>query len=63
MKADTDSSDSIKPQYKGGSPLALENKKLSIYQQDMLNKIPQKKLIFESDKEKISLLDEKQIRE
>jgi hypothetical protein len=63
MKKDTDSSDSIKPQYKGGSPLALENKKISIFQKEMLDKIPQKKLIFESDNEKSSLLDEKQIRE
>jgi hypothetical protein len=63
MKKDTDSSDSIKPQYKGGSPLALENKKISIFQKEMLAKIPQKKLIFESDNEKSSLLDEKQIRE
>jgi hypothetical protein len=63
MKKDTDSSDSIKPQYKGGSPLALENKKISIFQKEMLDKIPKKKLIFESDNEKSSLLDEKQIRE
>jgi hypothetical protein len=65
MKKDNDASDSIKPNYKGGSPLALENKKLSSIQADMLNKIPlpKKKLIFESDEEKNSLLDEKQIRE
>jgi hypothetical protein len=65
MKKDNDASNSIKPNYKGGSPLALENKKLSSMQADMLNKIPlpKKKLIFESDEEKNSLLDEKQIRE
>jgi hypothetical protein len=65
MKKDNDASNSIKPNYKGGSPLALENKKLSSTQANMLNKIPppKKKLIFESDEEKNSLLDEKQIRE
>jgi len=65
MKKDNDSSDSIKPQYKGKSPMALENKKISKSKQDMLSKIPinKKQLVFESDKQKESLLDEKQIRE
>ena len=65
MKKDNDASDSIKPQYKGGSPLALENKKLSKSQTSMLENIPvtRKQLVFESDKKKESLLDEKQIRE
>lgn len=65
MKKDNDSSDSIKPSYKGGSPLALESKSISRSQSSMLEKIPitRKKLIFESDIEKESLLDEKQIRE
>jgi hypothetical protein len=65
VKKDDDSSDSIKPQYKGGSPLALENRSLSPTQQDMLSKIPinRKQLVFEVDKKKESLLDENQIRE
>ena len=65
MKKDNDSSDSIKPNYKGGSPLALETKTLSLSQSKMLEKIPitRKQLVFESDKQKESLLDENQIRE
>ena len=65
MKKDNDASDSIKPQYKGGSPLALENKPLSNTQSDMLKKIPinRKQLVFEADNNKESLLDENQIRE
>jgi len=58
MKKDNDSSDSIKPQYKGGSPLSLKEK-------TMLEKMPinSKKLVFESSEGKGSLLDEDQIRE
>jgi hypothetical protein len=65
MKKDNDASDSIKPNYKGGSPLALETKILSPAQSKMLEKIPitRKQLVFESDKQKESLLDENQIRE
>jgi hypothetical protein len=65
MKKDNDASDSIKPNYKGGSPLALETKGLSLAQSKMLEKIPitKKQLVFESDKQKESLLDENQIRE
>jgi hypothetical protein len=65
MKKDNDASDSIRPQYKGGSPLALENKPLSSKQSDMLKQIPitRKQLVFESDNNKESLLDENQIRD
>jgi hypothetical protein len=65
MKKDNDMSHSIKPNYKGGSPLALETKTLSQAQSKMLEKIPitRKQLVFESDKHKESLLDENQIRE
>ena len=64
MRKDNDASDSIKPKYKGGSPLALETKNLSKSQEEMLNKIPKKKkqMIFEKDKKQTSLLDDKQIR-
>jgi hypothetical protein len=55
-KDDYNSSDSIKPNYKGGSPLALET---------MLDKIPvnRKRLVFEQDEQKESLLDENNIKE
>ncbi len=56
MKNDYNSSDSIKPNFKGGSPLALET---------MLNKIPmdKKRLVFEQNEQKESLLDENNIKE
>ena len=55
-KEDYNTSDSIRPNFKGGSPLALET---------MLNKIPinRKQLVFEQDKSKESLLDENNIKE
>ena len=57
MKKDNDSLDSIKPQYKGGSPLSLKEK-------TMLKKMDnEKRIIFEKDENKGSLLDENQIRE
>ena len=64
MRKDNDTSDSIKPKYKGGSPLALETKNLSKSQEEMLNQIPKKnkQMIFEKDKKETSLLDDKQIR-
>ena len=54
-KEDYNSSDSIKPNYKGGSPLALES---------MLKQIPinKKRLVFEQDKKQESLLDEENIK-
>jgi hypothetical protein len=62
---DNDESDSIKPQYKGGSPLALETKnkrnKNSYVFNDIKNQ--KKQMIFESDIKGNSLLDESQIRE
>jgi hypothetical protein len=57
MKKDNDSSNSIKPQYKGGSPLSLKEK-------TMLKKMDnEKRMIFEKDEKTGSLLDENQIRE
>jgi hypothetical protein len=60
-----DESSSMRTNHKGGSPLALENRSLSKFQSDMLSKIPttKKQMIFESDKQNESLLDESQIRE
>ena len=61
MKGKENESDSIKPSYKGGSPLALEAKTVYLQNQDMLKKIPlnRKQLVFEQDE---SLLDENQLR-
>jgi hypothetical protein len=63
-KKDNDESDSIKPQYKGGSPLALEtkrpNKNLKIFN-DIKNQ--KKQMIFEAEIKGNSLLDPSQIRE
>ena len=65
MKADKDSSDSIKPEFKGGSPLALETKNKRNRNKKMFNDIKNqsKQIIFESDIRGNSLLDESQIRE
>tara|TARA_R110000787_G_scaffold1784_3_gene7631 strand:- start:3244 stop:5124 length:1881 start_codon:yes stop_codon:yes gene_type:complete len=57
MKKDNDSSDSIKPQYNGGSPLSLKEKAI-------IDKIPtSKRMVFEKDEKKGSLLDEDKIRD
>jgi len=65
VKKDNDESDSIKPQYKGGSPLALETKNKRNRNVRMFNDIKNqtKQMIFESDIRGNSLLDESQIRE
>jgi hypothetical protein len=65
IKKDGDESDSIKPQYKGGSPLALETKNKRNRNARMFNDIKNqnKQMIFESDIRGNSLLDESQIRE
>jgi hypothetical protein len=62
---DNDESDSIKPQYKGGSPLALETKNQRNKNAYTFNAIKnqKKQMIFESDIRGNSLLDESQIRE
>ena len=57
MKRDDNESNSIKPQYKGGSPLALESKNRSLLES------LQKNLVFTEDKRKESLLDESKIKE
>jgi len=59
---DKNESDSIKPTYKGGSPLALEAKTTYYQNRDMLKKIPinRKQLVFEQDE---SLLDESNLKE
>jgi hypothetical protein len=65
MKKDGDESDSIKPKFQGGSPLALETKNKRNPNSRMFNDIKnqKKQMIFESDIKGNSLLDESQIRE
>jgi len=62
MKGDENESDSLRPSYKGGSPLALEAKTAYLQNKDMLKKIPlnRKQLVFEQDE---SLLDEGNLKE
>jgi hypothetical protein len=65
MKKDGDESDSTKPKYQGGSPLALETKNTRNKNSKMFNDIKnqKKQMIYESDMKGNSLLDESQIRE
>ena len=61
MKQDDNDSKSLKTQYKGGSPLALETK-------NMLKKVPkpprtEKQLVFEEEKKGNNLLDESQLHD
>jgi len=65
MKTDNDASDSIKPNYKGGSPLALETKNKRNKNKKMFNdlKNQKKQMIFEKEIKGSSLLDENQIKQ
>ena len=62
MKGEENESDSVRPSYKGGSPLALEAKTAYLQNKDMLKKIPinRKQLVFEQDE---SLLNESNLKE
>jgi hypothetical protein len=62
MKKDDNESDSIRPQYKGDSPLALEAKQVYLKNKTLIEGIT-KKISLTEDKPKDSLLDESQIRE
>jgi hypothetical protein len=62
MKNDDNESDSIRPQYKGGSPLALEAKQVYLKNKSLIEGLV-KKVSLENSKPEESLLDEKQIRE
>ena len=62
MKVD-DTEVSIKTNFKGGSPLALEGTKIELAKNKVLLENLQKKLVFESDKVKESLLDESNLTE
>ena len=65
MKKDNDESDSVRPQYKGNSPLALEARSSYNRNKDMFSQMEnkRKRLIFEAEMRGNSLLDESQIRE
>jgi hypothetical protein len=65
MKVDGDESDSIRPKFQGGSPLALETKSKRNKNAYQFNSIKNqnKQIIFEADIKGNSLLDESQIRE
>tara|TARA_R110000851_G_scaffold192878_2_gene343606 strand:+ start:1 stop:1080 length:1080 start_codon:yes stop_codon:yes gene_type:complete len=65
MKNDNDESDSIKPVFKGGSPLALETKNTYNKNAKMFNDIKnqKKQMIFEKEIKGNSLLDENQIKQ
>jgi hypothetical protein len=62
MKGKENESNSIKPTYKGGSPLALEAKTVYLQNKDMLKKLPvnRKQLVFEQEE---SLLNEDNLKE
>jgi hypothetical protein len=64
MKKDTNSNKKNKVDFKGGSPLALENSDI-LKHRGMLKSIPanKKQLVFEEDKKGDSLLDESNIKE
>jgi len=62
MKGKENESDSLRPTYKGSSPLALEARTAYLQNKDMLKRIPlnRKQLVFEQDE---SLLDEGNLKE
>jgi len=64
MKKDYNSNDKLKVDFKGGSPLALENNQF-LKHKGMLKNIPvaSKQLVFEEDKRGDALLDESNIKE
>ena len=65
MKNDYNSNKKIKQDFKGGSPLALENNTHFVKHRDMLKSIPvtKKQMVFEKKSNNSSLLDESNIKE
>ena len=60
---DKNDSDGIKQNFKGNSPLALEDARTTyLKNKDMFKKLNEKKLIFEKDENSSSLLDENQLK-
>jgi hypothetical protein len=62
MKKDDNESDSIRPQYKGGSPLALEAKQVYLKNKTLIESLG-KKVSIERDSAGESLLDESRLKE
>jgi len=62
MKKDDNESDSIRPQYKGGSPLALEAKQVYLKNKTLIESLG-KKVSIERDSTGESLLDEANLKE
>jgi hypothetical protein len=61
---DKESADSLRPKFKGGSPLALEGaKKAYLQNRQIFESMDKKNLVFNADKDTSSLLDEKQLKE
>ena len=61
-KKDDNESDSIRPQYKGGSPLALEAKQVYLKNKNLIESLG-KKVSVEKDSAGESLLDESKLKE
>ena len=60
---DKNDSDSIKPKFQGGSPLALEDARTAYYKNlDVFKALKKKNLIFEKDNTESKLLDENQLK-
>tara|TARA_R110001606_G_scaffold895_4_gene3423 strand:- start:811 stop:2586 length:1776 start_codon:yes stop_codon:yes gene_type:complete len=61
---DKNDSDSIRPKFNGGSPLALEGAKMVYLQnKQIFETLDKKNLVFNEDKDSSSLLDENQLKE
>ena len=60
---DKNDSDSIKPKFQGGSPLALEDARKAYYKNlDVFKALKKKNLIFKKDNTESKLLDENQLK-
>jgi hypothetical protein len=62
MKNDDNESDSIRPQYKGGSPLALEAKQVYLKNKTLIESLA-KRITAETSTLGDSLLDESKLKE
>ena len=61
---DKNDSDSLRPKFKGGSPLALEGaKKAFLQNKHIFESLDKKNLVFNQEKDNTSLLDENQLKE
>jgi len=61
---DKNDSDSLRPKFKGGSPLALEGaKKAFLQNRHIFESLDKKNLVFNQEKDNTSLLDENQLKE